>query len=384
MKDTPKKWEKERSAGAMSTPPPTDGEQPPDDQDGQQQPEQPGEDQALMGAVSQDERAAKRKQRGRPPKWPKERRIPLIYEGRMSFQPGDEHFMDKQIEEARRLSEEITEQLAQVQQLVIDLNTFDSPGAWISEEEAAIKALLWDMYSARKHRDHILATFIVARRRRLLQRLQAAQAALEQARDFLAADEAMLPRLRQTIAEAQAAELALHGPPPSYPAGAPEAEEEEEDQADDEDESEAEDQAESEAEDQADDEDQDQAARRELLHTTGGGDDAQQTRAALAAFEQRARAMRSAIASGRGWFEWFFIPRSRRYTEEARAYLKREEPIPPDVQVYIEEEDEHPYGPYLRYRWYEGGGRQKPIKYSLGMGLITRRNPRRTNEPPTL
>jgi len=310
----------------------------------------------------------------------------------MSFQPGDPHFMDKQIDEAQRVREEITEQLAQVQQLVIDLNNFDNPSAWISQEEAAIKALLWDFYGNRKHRDHIVATFILARRRRLLQRLQAAQAALEQARDFLVADMATLPRLQQTIADAQAAALALHGPPPPYPAGAQEPEEEEDqDQADDEDESEAEDQdnqaataPSGQAPAEAEAADEHQAARRALLHTTGGGDDAQETRAQLAAFEQRARAMRSAIASGRGWFEWFFIPRKgRRYTEEARAYLKRDEPIPPDVQVY-EEEDTQPYGPYLRYRWYEGGGRKKPIKYSLGMGLIKWGNPRRRDEPPTL
>src|SRR6266496_297057 len=186
----------------MNTPPPTEDDgQPPDGQGDQRQPEPPG------GAA----------RRGRPPKWAKERRIPPIYEGRMSFQPGDPHFMDKQIDEAQRVREEITEQLAQVQQLVIDLNNFDNPSAWISQEEAAIKALLWDFYGNRKHRDHIVATFILARRRRLLQRLQAAQAALEQARHFLVADMAALPRLQQTIADAQAAALALHGPPPPYP-----------------------------------------------------------------------------------------------------------------------------------------------------------------------
>jgi hypothetical protein len=282
--------------------------------------------------------------------------------------------MNKQVDEARRLRQEIIEQLAQVQQLVIELGELDDASEAITREEQAIRGLLWDLYSTRKHRDHILATFIAARRRRMLQRLQAASAALAQARAFLSADAAMLPRLQQTIDEAQAAALALHGPPPPYPASAQEPEEEadeEEEQADDEREAEAQEAA-----------DEHQEARHSLLKVSGGGDDAQETRAQLAAFEARARAMRSAIASGRGWFEWYFIPRTRRYTEEARAYLKREEPIPPDVQEY--EEDTRPYGPYLRYRWYEGGGRKKPIKYSLGMGLIKYRDPRRDNEPPTL
>jgi hypothetical protein len=296
--------------------------------------------------------------------------------------------MNKQVDEARRLRAVIIEQLGQVQQLVNELGELDDASEAISREEQTVTGLLWDLYSRYKHRDHIVATFIAARRRRMLQRLQAASAALEQARAFLTADTDILPRLQQVISEAQAAALALHGPPPPYPAGAQEPEaDEEEDQADDE--SEAEDQEEAaapsgqtraEAQEEAADEHRDE--RRALLHTAGGGDDAQETRAALAAFEERARAMRSAISSGRGWFEWHFIPRTRRYTEEARAYLERQEPVPPDVQVY--EEDTRPYGPYLRYRWYEGGGRRKPIKYSLGMGLIKRRDPRRDNAPPAL
>src|SRR5438045_1685490 len=108
----------------MSTsPPPTDdSEQPPNGQSEQRQPEQPG---------------GKRK-RGRPPKWPAERRIEPIYEGRMSFGPGDPHPMNKQVDEARRLRQEIIEQLAQVQQLVIELGELDDASEAITREEQAV------------------------------------------------------------------------------------------------------------------------------------------------------------------------------------------------------------------------------------------------------
>src|SRR5258708_3285441 len=154
---------------------------------------------------------------GRPPKCPGGGRIPFVKGGGMSFKPGDPHAMDAQLDEARRLREAIVEQLAQVQALVVELSQLDDASEAISREEQAITGLLWNLYGTRKHRDHIIAGFIAARRRRLLQRLQAASAALEQARTFLTADAAMLPRLQQVIAEAHAQTIALHDPPPPLP-----------------------------------------------------------------------------------------------------------------------------------------------------------------------
>jgi hypothetical protein len=288
---------------------------------------------------------------GRPRKWQGGRRIDPIYEGRMSFQPGDKHPMDAQLEQARMLGEAITEQLAQVQGLVIELAQFEDAGEAISREEQAIKALLWKLYGNRKHRDHILATFIAARRRRLLQRLQAAGAALEQVRQFLTADSVMLPLLQKTLAEAEAHTIALHGPPPPVPGAEG-----------------------TDTQDQAEEEDE----HRALLHIAGGGDDAATTRAALQAFEARARVMRNAIAEGRGSFEWYYIPKPRKRTPEAAEQLARGEPIPPEVQEY-EDGDPGAWGPYLRYRWWEGAER-----YSIGMGHIRRRDLQRPDEPPEL
>jgi hypothetical protein len=369
----------------MNIPPPADDSDLPSDEQGdqQQQPEPPA-----AGAPA-------KRGPGRPTKWDATRRIEQIYEGRMSFQPGDSHPMDKQLDEAHRLRQEIIEQLAQVQQLVTELAELDDASVTISREEQAVKALLWDLYSSRKHRDHLLATFIAARRRRMLHRLRAASAALEQARAFLRADEAILPRLQRTIADAQRAALALHGPPPPYPV-AQEAEEQQ-DQIDDGEREAVEDQEAPGGSEQPEEAaDEHQEARRSLLEVSGGGDDAGETRAQLAAFDERVRAMRSAITNGRGWFEWFFIPKrkkGRQVTPEALEYLQRGEQVPEDIiQYYVDEgekkqkeDDERPYGPYLRYRWYEGGGRRRPIQYSLGMGLIKARDRRRDDaEPPLL
>lgn len=321
---------------------------------------------------------------GRPRKWPKERRIQPIYEGRMSFQPGDKHPMDAQIEQARDLREDIIGELAELQELMVHLAGLDDASEAISREEQAVTALLWDLYSTLKHRDHIVASFIAARRRRLLQRLQAAKAALMQARQFLEADIDILPRLRQAIEEAEASALALHGPPPPMPerpASADETQEEQEDgetpEANDDEADVSPDQREQEVQVA-----QERKARKALLQTVGGGDDATATRAALADFEERVRTMRSAIADGQGWFEWYYVkrPKRKRYTQEAKAYLERDEEVPEDVEMYVEEEDDRPpWGPYLRYRMYEGG-----TQITMGMGHIRRRNLQGPSDPPKL
>ncbi len=302
--------------------------------------------------------------RGRPRKWTGDRRIGKVYEGRMSFKPGDPHPMDTQIEEARSLREAIVAQIAVLQGLVVELEQLDDPGVAISREEQGIKTLLWMLYGSRKHREHIIATFIAARRRRLLQRLQAAEAALVQAHSFLTADSTLLPLLQTMIAEAQAQAIALHGPPPAPPEAA---------QADEEQEGE---QTESAVPTRQEEEDQEK--RRALVQSAGGGDDAAATRAALADFEARVRVMRNGIAEGRGSFEWYYIPRPKQRTPEAAEYVARDEPIPPGVQEY-KEEIRPPWGPYLRYRWWEGAHR-----YSIGMGHIKGGDPGRPDEPPAL
>ncbi len=301
----------------------------------------PEEGQSPPQAAEQEQ--PRKRGRGRPRIWPQERRIEPVVEGRMSFQPGNEHQMDIQFKEARRLREDIEVELAGLEALMVELSHLDDPGEAIRREEKEITQFLWTLYGRRKHREHMLATFLVARRRRQLQRLRAASAALAQARDFLQVDVSMLPRLQQAIVEAEARYFmqqdALHSPPPPYP------EESEEEEA---------------SAVGTDALDVEARKRREnLLKTAGGGDDAERTRGALADLEERTRTMRSAITMGTGRFEWYYVPI-------------------PKVNPEDEEEEQRYWGPYLRFVWNEG-----KIRYQLGMGHIKRFDLMEEDEPPT-
>ena len=72
--------------------------------------------------------------------------------------------------------------------------------------------------------------------------------------------------------------------------------------------------------------------------------------------------MRAAISPAIGWFEEFYVKKVR-YTAAAREFLKRDEPIPADVQAT----EDIWYGPYLKYRWQEVVG--GPM-YTVQMSLI--------------
>src|SRR5947199_8107188 len=87
-----------------------------------------------------------KRQRGRPRKWPKERRIPPIREGRMSFKPGDAHPMDAQLDQASELREAIKEEIAELQEILRSLEELSDPTEVISREEEEVKKLLWDVY----------------------------------------------------------------------------------------------------------------------------------------------------------------------------------------------------------------------------------------------
>jgi len=140
---------------------------------------------------------------GRPRRQAQERRIEPSFQGRLAFRPGFPHALDDQIKEARNYRLLLTEQIRQLQTLLAELEQLDDPGAQMSREENALKTFLWQNYQDHKHRDHILATFLGIRRKRLLERLQAAQAAIELVRDFLAPDHRIVQELQQAIEQAR-------------------------------------------------------------------------------------------------------------------------------------------------------------------------------------
>jgi len=89
--------------------------------------------------------------------------------------------------------------------------------------------------------------------------------------------------------------------------------------------------------------------------------DLQKSRAQLAVFEAQLQVMRDGISPAIGWFETYYVPKER-YTAAAREYLKRDKPIPDDVQAT----ETVWYGPYLKYRWQEiGGGPMYTVQMSL-------------------
>src|SRR6266536_1133730 len=281
-------------------------------------------------------RPPKRK-RGRPGKTPeqrerekKERRIPLSYEGRMKFRPGDPHALDVEFREARNLRALIIEQINQLNGLLTDLVGQDDPGAAISAEENALKAFLWDVYKEHKHRDHIIASFLAMRRKRLYSRLQAAYMALEVAAELLTPDDIILKELRRVLYK--------------EPAGKQAAQVEQQEEGNG-------------AETQQ--EQDDQPPKITDKHIYGN---APALRQQLATFDQRIKAIRSTISEGIGWFEEFYIQKWRT-NPEALTYIARGEPLPKDVPEVIS----YLLGPYLKYRWRESG--HGPI-YTISMGRI--------------
>ena len=285
----------------------------------------------------QNERAIRRRKPGRPGRMAEERiaaqerRIAPSFEGRLKFRPGDPHVLDIQEKEARNYRALLVAQVEQLQATHATLDALDDPGVSISQEENALKAFLWETYRDHKHRDHIAATFLAIRRQRLLARLQAATDALQIATDLLQPGETLFHDMRRAVEhlrqEAALRELQSKTEPP-MPARQDQDQEEEE------------------------------GPHIDNRHIYG---DLVRSRAQLAEFDSRVQAMRAAISPAIGWFEEFYVKKVR-YTAAAREFLKRDEPIPADVQAT----EDIWYGPYLKYRWQEiVGGPMYTVQMSL-------------------
>jgi len=261
---------------------------------------------------------------GRPRRQVQERRIETSFTGRLKFRPGFPHALDDQIREARNYRFLLAEQVSQLQTLLAELEQLDDPGAQMSQEENALKAFLWETYQDHKHRDHILATFLGIRRKRLLERLQAAQVAIELARDFFAPDHRIVQELQQAIEQARQPQ---------------------------------------EVSKQDEGEEGPQPFERQVNHRHIYGD-AEHTRIQLAQFDVLVKQMRSTITSGIGWFEEFYVSKQR-LSVAARAYMRAGKDVPEDVEMF----EDVLYGPYLKYRWREEGSKRAAI-YTVQLGLI--------------
>ena len=273
--------------------------------------------------MAKKRQAGKKAGGGRPQRPTSERRIKTSYKGRLMFRPGDKHVLDDQIREARNYQLLLTEQISSLQALLAEVEPLGEPSAQMSQEENALKAFLWETYRDHKHRDHIVATFLALRRKRLLERMQAAQVALEVARDFLAPDHRILQEVQQAIEQAR--------------------------------------QSQGQGAQKQDEEPQPLAHQVTHRHIYG---DAERTRMQLAQFDELVKQMRSTITSGSGWFEEFYVTKQR-ISLAARGYMKEGKAIPEDVPFF----EDVLYGPYLKYRWREEGSKRAAM-YTVQLGRI--------------
>jgi hypothetical protein len=267
-----------------------------------------------------------------------ERRIQPSGRGRISFRPGKEHPLDVQIEEASRAKEQLDEQLTHFAEALHSLAPLEAISSRIAAEDQALRHFLAEHYSDYFHQDHLEATFLLLRRRRILARLQAAQAALNLVQELLAPD----PFVDDLLGMAR----------------------------------------------ERDPED----VEVDRAHVTG---DAQAVRERLAHYDTQLQGIRAAISRGNGWIERFYVRKSGFKPEIlklAYAFWKEREqgtPVPPEVLAKVHPEiadclrerkpiplrlkeeatTEMDYGPYYKYRWREGNS---PI-YTISLGRLSER-----------
>ena len=130
----------------------------------------------------------KEKKRGRPEKPKAERRIKPSGEGRLRFKQGDPHTLDVQLDEARRVGQQLTAAAEPLPALVVALEEYQQVPTRLAVEDEDLATFLNEHYSDRKHVDHIQATLMIFRRKRAVARIQAAEAALRLAHELLAPD----------------------------------------------------------------------------------------------------------------------------------------------------------------------------------------------------
>jgi hypothetical protein len=276
--------------------------------------------------------------RSRPRQPRSERRIRPSREGRIRFRPGEGHPLDVQFDEARNALTQLDVQLDQFVRTLRDLASLEDIATRIAAEDQALRHFLAEHYRDFLHVDHIEATFLLLRRRRILARLQAAQTALNLVQELLAPDP-FVGDLLEMLRERDPEDVEV-----------------------------------------------------DRAHVTGN---AQSVREQLAHYDTQLQGIRASISRGNGWIERFYVRKSGFKPEIlklAYAFWKEREqgmPVPPDVLAKVHPEiaeclrerkpiplrlkeeatTEMDYGPYYKYRWREGNS---PI-YTISLGRLSER-----------
>ena len=326
----------------------------------------------------------------------KERTIRESRSGRVFWKTGQQHPLDVLFTEANTLQEDIPHQLRAVllsaqhlqsllaPLLMLDIDLEELEHSLATADHAALASVA-DRFADRKHVAHLEAVFAVLRRKRLLGRLHAIQAALDLTTGLLADEQALSYEYLQSVLQQEA----IASPPSlgSHLAPHPETAASEEAPTMDENDQEP-----------GVEQTRPRALSKEEQRLRGIDEplaplvaSAKHSRELLRTFEAHLPKLRAQLIVGDGWFDTFYI--RKKHLKEAvktfrRALRKEQErgiAVPQEIEQAVHPEvaqvlrqggssipkhlrdavyDYSEYGPYVKYRWQHN----KHI-YTISMGL---------------
>ncbi len=293
------------------------------------------------------------------------------------WKPGEKHpldILDAELEEVRGELPGLLEELLtaaqrtqiRVRALLNDEQTHSDPQVPFTAADQAARRMIVDRFHNRKHLHHLVTLFLLQRRRHLMGRLRTIQAALDVVNGLLDEEETLSQEFLSSLTKTEAAEELHSG------------------------------QGTEESEPQ--DKEPQTELTREELRVQGINESLEpilssvdQSRRLLREFEAQLPELRRQLASGRGWFEVFYVPK-RHYKQEVIAYVmalqafrERGSPIPQHVidalhpqvariiqaggetfppELRLEAYDIIEVGPYVKYRRID----QKRT-YTISLGL---------------
>ena len=275
--------------------------------------------------------------------------------------------LDKEVQALdAQIPEQISHLLAQVThtqqrlQAILEHEQYQqSPTGPFSQADEIAYGAVKSRFRNRKHLKHLQSFFALLRRRRLLGRLRAIEAALQLANGLTSEEPTFSQQFLATLHSASAEKAGQHTaepPPETLGSHLPR-----------------------------------EAERIQGIEepVTAFTSSAEQSRQLLTTFEKQLPNLRHHLMAYSGWFEVFYVPK-KRYQPEVIAFadaLEENQPIPDTVVQAVHPEvarllrlgielkdlpsslDEHIYdivqlGPYVRYRWREMGH-----IYTISLGL---------------
>jgi len=300
--------------------------------------------------------------------------------GKVFWQAGQEHPLDVLFHDAETLQEHLPHALAAVVQSAQRLHAYLVPllilGTDFEELERSLTttdqrayATIAERFADRKHVDHLEAILAIVRRRHLLGRLQAIQAALNLATGLFKEEESLS---QESIQSVMAASI-LHETGAHQKRNSPASETEQ-----------------APLPTLSKEERRLQGIDQPILPLVTS---VERSRELLANFEAQLPDLRAQLSTGHGWFEPYYI-RKKRMKETVKAFSRAlriernkgivvpealEQQVHPEVVHLLRQGvtsipkhlhdavyDFTEYGPYVKYRW-----RENKQLYSVSLGLTS-------------